>query len=262
MMNFENIIKKEISELYIGNLDLFEETCMSQYLTLENFPFNKGIKICFKEINNALCYNREDKILDLENKYNFIVTPFILEQYEVWNCIKRILNKELITNIDNSLLERIYFRIKLCKEGWSEAAIENSIIKYFKDDVKYKEIDKKITKWTYYRLRNLLIIKKNIIGRPKIPPSIKTMIEEYKKKKNRDIMREKYNIDKDLNKLFTEEEINKLIELLKFDKHQVEDSLKELKEKNFFIGLHFLVYKKNSNHEALIEKLGILKKYT
>jgi hypothetical protein len=78
-------------------------------------------------------------------------------------------------------------------------------------------------------------------------------------------MREKYNIDKDIHKLFSKEEIDRIIGLLKFYKNQIEGSVKELTQRNFFMGLNFLTYNNSglySNYDPLIEKLEVLKKYT
>jgi hypothetical protein len=264
-MNLEHIIKNELSELYIGNLTNFENICIQEFLMLPCFPYKKSLKDNFYLIDCALLSHNENIIKVLNDEYSFEVTPFIIEQYELWKYIKKVLLKDTELTQDKIMLERIYIRIKLCKEGWNYESIEKFIMTYFKGHINYNIIDNNIIKWTYYRLKKLLIVKKTILGRPKIPSSVKSIVINYKRIKNREKMREKYNIDKDIHKLFSKEEIDRIIGLLKFYKTQIADSVKELNQRNFFMGLNFLTYNNSglySNYDPLIEKLEILKKYT
>jgi hypothetical protein len=264
-MNLEHMIKEELSELYIGNLTVFENNCLQEFLLLPSFPYKKSLKNNFHLIDTALNITTENVIKLLNDEYSFEVTPFIIEQYETWKYIKKILLKDPELTNDKMLLERIYIRIKLCKEGWSDESIEKFIITYFKDIIDYDKVDNNIIKWTYYRLKKLLIIKKSILGRPKIHPSVNSIIIKYKKSKNREKMREKYNIDKDLHKLFSKEEIDKIIDIIKTYKNEKENYFKQLKDINV-LGSHFLsvnVFKNlDTTYEPILKKLEVLKKYT
>ncbi len=264
-MNLEHMIKNELSELYIGNLTTFENNCLQEFLLQPSFPYKKSLKDNFHLIDTALNITTENVINLLKDEYSFEVSPFIIEQYEMWKYIKKILLKDPELPTNETLLERIYIRIKLCKEGWSDKSIEKFIITYFKDYIDYDKLDNNIIKWTYYRLRKLLIIKKSILGRPKIHPSVNSIIIKYKKSKNRDKMREKYNIDKDLHKLFSKEEINKIIDIINTYKSEKENYIKRIKDTNI-LGMHFLsvnVFKNlDTTYEPILKKLEVLKKYT
>jgi hypothetical protein len=51
---------------------------------------------------------------------------------------------------------------------------------------------------------------KKFKGRPSLPLEIKNIILNYRRHKMREKMTEKYNISRDLNKLFTKEEVETL----------------------------------------------------
>jgi len=263
------MIKKEISDLYIGNLSTFESNCIIDFLSGNAFPYKKHLKDNFSIIDKALISNENGIEKILKEQYGFEVSQFILEQYKVWLYIRKYVLKDPDNFIDEQLLERIYSRIKLIKEGWSDESIEKFIITYFKDYINYTEIDTKIIKWTYHRLRNILIIKKSILGRPKIPPCVNSIIIKYKKTKNREKMREKYNIEKDLYKLFSKEEIDNIVEIIKSHKADKENTIKQFKNTTNHLGAHYfssepsyLFNNVDTIYDPILKKLEVLKKYT
>jgi hypothetical protein len=114
---------------------------------------------------------------------------------------------------DTGFLERLYIRILLLEEGWNEESIERFINKHYTMNYTIK--------CEYYKCRYMIIKRmlnipcnKKFKGRPSLPVSVKNILLNYRRGKMREIMNEKYSISRDLNKLFTIEEIHGLKDLV------------------------------------------------
>jgi hypothetical protein len=201
------------------------------------------IKRC-KSIDHVNIFIRN--VIDLEEKLiNIPFQELINEKYtyegldeplfkELLDC--RLYVKEILTGVKynytqpltKGFYERLYIRIVLLKEGWKPLNIETFLKNNYSlkwDIIRYK--------FTYIYLRSILNIKEKpqLKGRPKIPESLKEYIKPKLKEKNKERMKTKYDISKDLNKLFTKEDI-------------------------------ILLKTQNRNNITLNNKLDILSKYT
>jgi len=187
-----NCIKKcktiEHAHIFIKNLIDLEDTLKNKY---------------FKEI------------LDSNYSYDGLNEPLFRELLDCRLYIKEILTGEKYNYtqpLNNDFYKRLYIRIKLLKEGWKPLNIETFIKTNYSlnwDIIRYK--------FTYIYLRVILNIKQKhqLKGRPKLPEYLKEYIKHKIQEKNKRRMKEKYDISRDINKLFTKEDIILMKEKLK-----------------------------------------------
>lgn len=131
--------------------------------------------------------------------------------------------------------ERMMFRFELYKDGWDIEQIEKYISRYLKKD-EYTPLDLEYYEMIYYNMMILLEIykkeKKNKIGRPSLPLSLKRYIKGKHIDKTREEMRKKYEYatkyEKIKDKLLTSEDLVKI-------ESQIND--KELLEKLRFLAI-------------------------
>ena len=153
----------------------------------------------------------------LKDEFEFVNNSAYLEWlssvlYLAYLCRRRHTDTIKEYLMDEEFLERIYIRIVLLKEGWNDKSIEKLIVKYYGLEWnKYYFI-------YYVYFRNIINIKKNrSIGRPKIPNKIKCYLDKYKILKNVNKMRNIYALYRDVNKLFTKEELQSIKESVNDD---------------------------------------------
>ena len=184
-------------------------------------------------IRDTLNIVKERLNIDLTNPLRVELRCCIIYlKYILYNINNKVI-EELKDN--NEFLERFYIRILLLEKGWVEESIENFINKKYKLNYTLKI---EYYKAHYKRIKIMLNItcSKKFKGRPSLPLEIKNITLNYRRCKMREKMNEKYNISRDLNKLFTKEEV---------------ESLKNLTETYF-----------KGNKDTLQIKLDALMKYT
>jgi hypothetical protein len=158
-------------------------------------------------IIDALKIVKERLKIDLTNPLRVEIRCCIIYlRYILYNINNKVV-EELKGN--NEFLERLYIRILLLEEGWVEESIEKFINKQYKLNYTLKI---EYYKANYQRIKNMLNItcSKKFKGRPSLPVEVKNIILNYRRCKMREKMTEKYNISRDLNKLFTKEEVELL----------------------------------------------------
>jgi hypothetical protein len=184
------------------------------------------------QLEDTLKTNTFQNLIDTKYSYNGLNEPLFKELLDCRMYIKEVLTGEkhnYSTSLTKEFFERLYLRIVLLKEGWRPLNIETFLKTNYStkwDIVRYK--------FTYIYLRCILGIPPVIEhqkGRPKLPSYLKTFITHKLKEKNKDRMKHKYDISKDLNQLFTKQDITVLINSVK-------------------------------DNATLVEKLGVLNKYT
>ncbi len=204
--------------------------CVSRCKTIEHASIFLRNLI---QLEDTLKTKTFQQILDSKYSYNGLNELLFKELLDCRLYIKEVLTGEKYNYtkvLDKEFFERLYLRIVLLKEGWRPLNIETFLKTNYStgwDIVRYK--------FTYIYLRSILSIPnvehQQTKGRPKLPDYLKKFINYKLKEKNKERMKNKYDISKDLNKLFTKQDIQALI-----------NSVKE--------------------NTTLVEKLNILNKYT
>jgi hypothetical protein len=176
-------------------------------------------------------YNLQDIINVIKEKLNIDIGKPLWLELRCCNVFLRYLltnkSNKVVEELKckNDFLERLYIRVCLLKTGWNEHSIEKFIKRLYKFNYTIENIEPK-----YFSIKKMLKIQfdEKTKGRPSLPEKIKDIVKYYRNYKNKEIMTEKYNISKDLNKLFTKDNILTL-------KSAIEDSnidnKKELKDK-------------------------------
>ena len=230
----EDKIREEVftikNEDYRCNIDSSIKYLLNNYKDNIYYPhlIKERTKLFYSLVNE---YNLQDIINIIKEKLNIDISkPLWLE---LRCCIDFI--KYLITNKSNKVieelkckndfLERLYIRICLLKSGWKEHSIEKFINRFYKFNYKIENYEPK-----YFFIKRMLKIQFDgkIKGRPKLPDKVKDIVKYYRNYQNKEIMTEKYNISKDLNKLFTKDDILTLKTLLE---HSNVGNKKELNDK-------------------------------
>ena len=93
---------------------------------------------------------------------------------------------------DKEFLERLLIRVRLIKKGWGNVSIDRFIKIYYKVD--YKEEALMFFYLFIKELFNLKNIKKDGKGRPQIPNDVKYLLQDKRKVKNINKMRNIYSI--------------------------------------------------------------------
>lgn len=218
----EESIRKRVSHLidnnYKDNLDSAIDYYLRNYKELIEKPYLLKDRIYL--INDLIQeYTIMDALDIVKQRLNIDLTsPLRVEmrcciiylKYILYNNNNRVVD-ELKTN--NDFLERLYIRILLLEEGWNEESIEKFLNKHYKLNYTLKIEHYKAT---YQNIKKILNVNcsKKFKGRPSLPLEVKDILLNYRRCKMRDKMTEKYNISKDLNKLFTKEEIEALKNLV------------------------------------------------
>jgi len=175
--------------------DLFYET-IDRIKKGENFIEVK------KDILNRKGWSNIDVILELEELKYFVLNSLY------FNIDARIFN------ISCEKLERMLIRIILLKEGWEGEKIESLLMRYYNYKIESEKIE-----IFYFCLRRLFLIdeeKKNEgRGRPRIPESIDKILKGIREGKNKERMRIRYTICNMLKKEITEDDMEKVITILK-----------------------------------------------
>jgi hypothetical protein len=159
------------------------------------------------ELEDNLKHKTYQELLDNKYSYDGLNEPLFKELLDCRLYIKEILsgiNYNYTQPLNKEFYERLYIRIILLKEGWRPLNIENFIKTNYSlkwDIIRYK--------FTYIYFMSILNIKQKqqYKGRPKLPLFLKSYINPILKEKNKVRMKEKYDISKDLNKLFTKEDV-------------------------------------------------------
>ena len=204
----------------IENIELLKDRCSLINTLIKEYNIKYTLDIIKQKLNIDLSHTLRSELRCCLIFINYLLT----------NNVNKVVY-ELKSN--NEFLERLYIRIMLLKSGWIDFSIEKFIKKYYKGDYTIK----------YYK-NYYLIIKRmlgitnttHFKGRPSFPNEIRDIIKEYRKEKMRKTMNEKYNISKDLNKLFTLEDINDIYCLIEtsnlINKKQLKDKLYILNKYN------------------------------
>jgi hypothetical protein len=223
----EDKIKEELN--YLHGKDLYSLFMESHK---DVISFNDEYKVYLKDICNILKTSNIIEVYNtLKEKYEISSDRLYVERvfsilYIVYTLTGKFKNEISILLDNEKLLERVYIRIVLLKEGWDKGAIEKFLSKHYN----LEWSDKYDIYYIY--LKNMLCIqeKNNIRGRPKIPERVRDIIEVYIKDKNVDKMRVIYEVYKDLKNLFTEEEINYLSSVVNEGRNELKEKLEILKK--------------------------------
>jgi len=223
-------IKKSTYDANFYNLINKQEiiNCISRCKTVEHASIFVKNLIGLEDTLRSKTYK---DLIDSNYSYNGLNEPLFKELLDCRLYVKEVLTNEKYNYtqpLNKEFYERLYLRIYLLKEGWKPLNIETFLKTNYSLDwelVRYK--------FTYIYFRSILNIpyKQHTKGRPKLPDNLKEFIKPKLKEKNKKRMKTKYDISKDLNNLFTKEELN-------------------------------LLLTQNKNNSVLLEKLNILSKYT
>ncbi len=230
-------IKKEITKNENVNdiSDLYLKLNELNYFIYSDYSFYKTY---IERVNLRLkLYKEKTSILEVEryikDNYQFVnftdelsidILQGIVYVYSILNYCD--INDIIKYNIegDYQLIERIYIRIILLKEGWNEHSIEKFIKRLYKKRWDFHNIS-----ILYFYFKEVIIVnmKNKIKGRPKIHPIVYNIVIKYNRNKNLQNITKKYNIARDLDKLFTKEEIEAVIEGVDCIKLQDKNTLKK-----------------------------------
>jgi hypothetical protein len=216
----ENMIRNEFSnDIRLGRTLTYVNSLIQKKIPSYNLWIEKLMESLSKEEQVTDICKRFSTIYNYASIEYTIYIIFII--YILRDKFKKSIDYALM---DTLLLERLYIRILLIKDGWNDRTIENLLMKHY-------NIEKNENYFIIYLyLRKLMNTNNKIVkrGRPEIPNNVKTILNKRQKETTMEKMRNIYlvhkNIYKDIHKLFTSEDINYLSEL-------IPDNKKELKEK-------------------------------
>lgn len=206
--------KKEISEndlkrLYIDAYDVYLSEKENNSL-VSNYVERKMYRIQLAKEN--LSFTEISK--KINEKYGFDTTDehsidlgysMIYIGYKLGYLYINEINKSIVEG-DRELLERTLIRISLWKEGWNKVSIENFIKRLYKKKWEYMNI----SLYYFYIGEMLGKYQIKVIGRPKLSPDVKEIVKKYDREKCARVIRKKYDISRDLDGLFTEDDIREI----------------------------------------------------
>jgi hypothetical protein len=239
MRVIENLLK-DIENRYVKNKFVCCAKNIEELLEIKR----KGLQLFFNSFSGSqILYNKDGfTIIDIEEQIlnksikSQIKRDFIQYFYVIYKDIIELSEEEIISRFTDdykSVLERMFFRKELIKEGWDIEKIEIYISQYYPS---YKvEIDSNIYDF-YYNMINFLNIVPTSVktkkGRPNLSKKLKEIIKIKRKETVKDNMKSIYMkakmYDKIKEDLLSEKEVDRLEKM--FDK---EDEL-FLKLKKFF----------------------------
>ena len=176
-------------------------------------------KLSFQDIINIL---REKHNLNIPTEDPYNEMQVYLYTLQLHKCFNKPLS-EIIPRYNSKEIEfNMKIRVELYKEGWNPTQIENYMYKY----VLKKPFNYNLNLEYYNILINNILLKLNIsrkdglmkVGRPPLPPLLKSISKEKHLKITKENMRKKYSFadayEKAKKSLFTKEESDELLKIV------------------------------------------------
>lgn len=196
--------------------------------------FNDTLEVITQAYKNLLLLKCDIPLIDiiriLRDKYSLTLPnedPYNEMQVYLYTLqLQKCFNKpqtEIISRYNKEEIDfNVKIRIELYKEGWNPIQIEN----YMYKNVLKKEFNYNLNVEYYNILINNIFLKLGItrkegymkVGRPPLPPLIKSISKEQHLKNTKDNMRKKYSYATEYENikdyLFTKEEVDELLKIV------------------------------------------------
>jgi len=165
------------------------------YETLDKIRNGEQINDVKLKIFTGRGWNDVDILIELEELKYFILGILF---YKI---------DSKVFSLEEEKLERMLIRIILLKNGWDGDKIEKLLVRHY--GIK---LEKRIQVY-YYCLKHLLMIEEEKFdkrGRPKIPIKVDKILKIIRERKNKERMRNRYEVCNILKREITIEDLNKI----------------------------------------------------